>query len=175
MLSSLKLDNKSSELLAVCRLASCYCAKMKPIEQIRRENFTTLVAAEPSQAAFARKVGKDKNQVNQWLGRAGSRNISAETARELEKATGKPVGWLDHEHESGLNNAAVQSQPRRFDDATMTQALELLHLLADARPEDRRFQRPSWAMIQVAAKAIEKAEGASRMAMVEIFSHLEEV
>lgn len=71
---------------------------MKPIDDIRRENLAALVAAEPSQAAFARKVGKDKNQVNQWLGRAGKRNVSAEIAREIELKTGKPRGWMDHEH-----------------------------------------------------------------------------
>lgn len=65
-----------------------------------------------------------------------------------------------------------QSQSARLDDETMAQGIELLYLLADARPDDPRFNRPSWAMIQVAAKAVKRAEGSSREAMAEILSEL---
>jgi len=59
-----------------------------------------------------------------------------------------------------------------FDDATMAQALELLYLLADARPEDRRLRRPTWATVQAAAKAIKRAEGDQRNAMANFLSEL---
>ena len=57
----------------------------------------------------------------------------------------------------------------------MTQAVELLYLMADARPEDRRFRRFNWAMIQVAAKGIQIAEGDARKAMAYILAELPEV
>lgn len=100
---------------------------MKPIEQIRRENFAALVAMEPSQAAFARKIGKDKNQVSQWLGRAGARNISAETAREIEAACNRPSGWLDHDHVAALNTTPLTfSQDVRLDPAKLAASIEFL-------------------------------------------------
>lgn len=64
------------------------------------------------------------------------------------------------------------SQSARFDDATMAQALELLYLMADARPEDQRFRRFTWPMILVAAKGIHKAAGNPREAMAEILADL---
>lgn len=73
---------------------------MKPVELIRRENLDLLVREAESQAAFARTVGKDKNQINQWLGRSGSRNISTPTARLIEEKTGKPKGWLDQDRDA---------------------------------------------------------------------------
>lgn len=81
---------------------------MKPIEEIRRDRLAVLVAGEASQASFARKIGKDKNQVNQWLGRAGSRNMSAETAREIERKCAKPPGWMDSESDPETT-ASLQS------------------------------------------------------------------
>ncbi|MFQ6309889.1 helix-turn-helix transcriptional regulator [Lysobacter capsici] len=103
---------------------------MKPIEQIRRENFAALVAAEPSQAAFARKIGKDKNQVSQWLGRAGARNISAETAREIEAMLSKPAGWMDHDHPPTAGSTVVtESQPGGLDAVKLAASIEFLQEL----------------------------------------------
>lgn len=65
-----------------------------------------------------------------------------------------------------------ESQPARWDDATMQQAVELLHLMADARPEDRKFRRLTWGMILIAAKGIQKAEGDPRKAMAQILADL---
>jgi transcriptional regulator with XRE-family HTH domain len=64
------------------------------------------------------------------------------------------------------------SQPAGFDEATMSQALELLYLLADARPEDSRLRRPTWATILAAAKAIKRAEGEQREAMAQFLTDL---
>jgi hypothetical protein len=89
---------------------------MKPMDEIRRANLAALVAQEPSQAAFARKVGKDKNQVNQWLGRAGKRNLGADTAREIEAACGKPRGWMDHEHGDSDQSHLLGIDPAKLPD-----------------------------------------------------------
>lgn len=64
------------------------------------------------------------------------------------------------------------SQNARFDDDTMSQAVELLYLMADARPEDRRFRRFNWAMILLAAKGIQNSEGDPRQAMAYILDEL---
>lgn len=42
----------------------------------------------------------------------------------------------------------------RFDDDTLSQAIDLLYLLAELRPSDPRFRRITWPMIQVAAKGV---------------------
>ncbi|OBR79088.1 MULTISPECIES: helix-turn-helix transcriptional regulator [Xanthomonas] len=67
---------------------------------------------------------------------------------------------------------AAASQPERLDDETIAQGFELLYLLADARPDDSRFDRPTWPMVRVAAKAIKRAEGSPREAMAEILAEL---
>ena len=64
------------------------------------------------------------------------------------------------------------SQPARRDDANLAQAVELLHMLADLRPDDARFRRISWHAIQVTAKAIAKAEGSQKEAVRMILEDL---
>lgn len=80
---------------------------------------------------------------------------------------------LDELVHQDMENAGGPSQPVGFSDATMTQAVELLHMLAELRPDDQRFRKVSWRAIQVTAKAITKAEGsqkdAVRMILEELF------
>lgn len=59
-----------------------------------------------------------------------------------------------------------ESQPARFDDETMSQAVELLYLLADLRPEDQRFRRLTWPMIQMAAEGIRRRQAGVEMKAV---------
>lgn len=66
------------------------------------------------------------------------------------------------------------SQPVGFTDATMSQAVELLHMLAELRPDDLRFRRVSWRAIQVTAKAISKAEGSREDAVRMILEEMVE-
>lgn len=77
-------------------------------------------------------------------------------------------------HDLELEGAPVGSQPVGFDDATMAQAVELLHMLAELRPDDARFRRVSWRAIQVTAKAITKAEGSQKDAVRMILEELAE-
>lgn len=67
--------------------------------------------------------------------------------------------WRDHlsKHHPDIDRF-VPSQAARFDDGTIAQAIDLLYLLADLRPDDKRFSRLTWPMIQVAAKAITRAD-----------------
>lgn len=66
----------------------------------------------------------------------------------------------------------VSSQPAGRDDANLPQAVDLLHMMADLRPDDPRLQRISWHAIQVAAKAISKAEGSQKEAVRMILEEL---
>lgn len=65
-----------------------------------------------------------------------------------------------------------ESQPARLDNEIMAQAVDLLYLIADHRPDDPRFARLTWPMIQVAAKAIRRAEAGAnqREVIAEILS-----
>lgn len=89
-------------------------AGMQPISVIRRVNLAALVQEAGGQAPFADKVGKDKNQVYQWLiedeSNPQSRNMKHGTARAIEEICGRPVGWLDVVHEVSRTATAAQSQ-----------------------------------------------------------------
>lgn len=127
-----------------------------------------------------------------------ARNAKGWTRRELQAASGIPystlagleVGdqktstaipalasaldvhalWLAENR--GPRSFSGGSQNARYDDATMAQAVELLYLMADARPEDKRFRRLTWPMVLLAAKGIQNAEGDPRKAMAMILADL---
>lgn len=67
---------------------------------------------------------------------------------------------------------SLPSQPAGRSDANLAQAVELLHMLADLRPDDARFRRISWHAIQVTAKAIARAEGSQKEAVRMILEDL---
>ncbi|MCQ4165115.1 helix-turn-helix domain-containing protein [Tahibacter harae] len=69
------------------------------------------------------------------------------------------AAWLETGRGTKRVDAAefLASQLTRFDDATMAQAIDLLYQIADHRPDDHRFARLTWPMIQVAAKAVARA------------------
>lgn len=109
------LDVASSLTLAGRRLASRYASPMKAIEQIRRENLDRLVNEHGGQAELARTVRKDKNQINQWLGRAGSRNLSAGSARQIEERLHLPKGWMDQDRDAiDLASQATTLDPEKL-------------------------------------------------------------
>lgn len=88
---------------------------MSTIVEIRRANLQSLVSREGGQAALSRRIGKDKNQVNQWLGRKGSRNMGDSTARHIEQALMLPAGWMDRPHGLGVQEPAVRYAPPESD------------------------------------------------------------
>lgn len=71
-----------------------------------------------------------------------------------------------------LDGALDASHAVGPDDATMAQAIDLLYLMGNARPEDRRFDRLNWAMIKIAAKGIQRSDGDPRKAMAVILEEL---
>jgi hypothetical protein len=102
---------------------------MKPISDIRRQNLAFLVAQKGTQAAAASLLGKDKNQIYQWLldpGTDGARNIGPRSARLIESKFEKPEGWLDHEQ-------IAPSQSVGRDLTKMAAAVEWVRWAAEAR------------------------------------------
>lgn len=106
-----------------------------PTAVIRRDNLNLLIRAEAKGNAsdFARMVGKDRRQVSAWA--TGRKTMADDTAREIETARRKPVGWMDRKHgDSSLSvhaDSRIESQPQRLDDVKMAHALTLLRHLAD--------------------------------------------
>lgn len=106
---------------------------MKTADEIRRERLAELVREAGSQVAVADRLGKNKNQVYQWLlpsERDGARDIGHDMAREIETAFKKPRGWLDNDpelvsdpNESSRNVHGGQSYAARLDAAILAQAV----------------------------------------------------
>lgn len=75
--------------------------KMKNIEETYRQRLGLLITQFGSQAALARQIDRTPSQLNQWVVGAPNsatgkpRSMSSRTARHIEKATGKPEGWMD--------------------------------------------------------------------------------
>ncbi len=93
----------NSHALVAGNVVNCYKAGMKDIDEIRLENFR-MILTKYSQAEIARRMGKTPPQIYQWAGKAlgssakGLRNISSDTAREIESALGLDANWMDHPH-----------------------------------------------------------------------------
>lgn len=71
------------------------------IEDIRRDNARWLRDHEAgrNQAEFGRRMGScNRQQVTNWIGIHPVKGIGHETARQIERAFGRPVGWLDERH-----------------------------------------------------------------------------
>lgn len=129
-----------------------------------------------------KQVGEESGAGQSWLQRflnpdspSGIQKANAEKLGQLARYFGVSVDAITRSDLAGRTASQSQSQPARFDDATMAQAVEMLYIMRDARPDDRRFHRPTWSMILVAAKCIDRAEGDPRGAMAEILAELAEV
>ena len=74
---------------------------MKTIQETYRIRLEQLINEYGSQAKLSQLTGISPSQLSQWLnaskisGTNKRRAMSARTARRLEEATGKPVGWFD--------------------------------------------------------------------------------
>ena len=103
---------------------------MKKIEDVRRDNLRRLRDELQGVQNLADRIGKSQSQVSQWLNASTHsasgkpRTISSASCREIEKATGKPDGWMDVEH---VPLTVVQSN----------EATALRKILADTSAEVR--------------------------------------
>jgi hypothetical protein len=77
---------------------------------ISRANARYLAESVGGFARFAEKVGLADAQVSQVLGKNPIRNIGVKTARRIEVAFAKPLGWIDQPHdENGLAALSVET------------------------------------------------------------------
>lgn len=128
-----------------------------------------------------KQVGEESGAGQSWLQRymnpdkpSGIQKANVEKLGQLARYFNVTVDALQKSNlAAGHASASGQSQSARFDDEIMAQAVELLFLMGDARPDDKRFARPTWPMIQVAAKAIMRAEGEKRAAMAAVLEELD--
>lgn len=78
--------------------------QMITIETIHRENLQALALEFGGVAAVAAKIGCSASQYSQWMngsensGTGKPRGMRPSSARRIELATGKPVGWMDQPH-----------------------------------------------------------------------------
>lgn len=79
---------------------------MNFIDDIRRENLAALAEEVGGAAVLSRRLDREESQVSQWIRGAKHsvtgkrRGMKSETARWIETTTGKPLGWLDIQHEA---------------------------------------------------------------------------
>jgi hypothetical protein len=80
-------------------------ARMKTIDEIYRDNLRLLAAEHNSVVAVADLIGCSSSQYSQWMngsensGTGKPRGMRVSTARRIEKACGKPAGWMDKVHD----------------------------------------------------------------------------
>lgn len=80
-------------------------------KQIRFQNLLGLIRETGSKAELARQTGADEAHLSQIVARGGVpgvRNVGDDLARKLEVGTGKPFGWMDHDH-SGFDRGNTES------------------------------------------------------------------
>lgn len=73
------------------------------ITNIRRENARMLAKEVGGPAEFGRRVAMADSQITHLIGAKKTKNIGSIIARRIEKAFGKPTGWLDTYHPPGGN------------------------------------------------------------------------
>jgi hypothetical protein len=93
------------------RLNSGVSTHMQSVAENRRRKLAEIVAEAGSQSSVAIAIGKDRNQIHQWLlepTQPGARNIGSASARQIESCYGKPAGWLD-QGESDITESRIAS------------------------------------------------------------------
>jgi hypothetical protein len=85
---------------------------MEDIDEVRRKNLRSEAVRLGGDAELARAIGKDKNQIYQWIRTddpVQQRTMRKTMARAIEAKLGRPIGWLDQSH-----SLAVNEQPSTY-------------------------------------------------------------
>jgi transcriptional regulator with XRE-family HTH domain len=110
---------------------------------LRRQNLLLILehAFDRKPTLLAKRMGKSGAQISQW--KSGHRDIHEDSARRIELAAGKPVGWMDLPHDSGheglVTRETVAALPFHSPRPAPRVALEALcdELARVAEPERR--------------------------------------
>lgn len=93
---------------------------MKTTFEIHKENLEALVEEFDSVTAVAKMIGCSDSQYSQWLngstnsGTGKPRGMRPASARRIEKACGKPSGWMDREHQKAAVVVNLESESLGF-------------------------------------------------------------
>ena len=79
--------------------------------QIRLANLLSLIDEAGNASELARRIGSDPNYISQIISPKAKRNVGHSFARRIEKAFGKPSGWMDQIHH-GETRAALPAAPK---------------------------------------------------------------
>ena len=85
------------------------------VKEIRRENLAALVSKRGSRKPLAEAIGTDPAYISQLLSDKTKADMGHQLARRIEKALGKPRGWMDRSHrEAGMS---VLEAPAAYEEA----------------------------------------------------------
>jgi hypothetical protein len=89
------------------------------VKSIRRKNLSIVLAEVGGPKRLAALVKDEKpwepNYVSQL--KSPKKSFGDKTARKIEEAAGKPLGWMDHDHGAVAKGAAVRLTKEGSDDA----------------------------------------------------------
>jgi hypothetical protein len=120
------------------------------VGEIRKRNLQMLVAQAEGTSALAKQVERDPKYIAQLVSRVTKKPIGGRICRHIEKALGKPVGWLDRPqwpseddgsanqfgytvtYELSIREAKIVDYLRQADDRTKNIVDAVLH--ADDQP-----------------------------------------
>lgn len=124
------------------------------IDDIRHANLLILINSPGGIAELAKKLGhKNGTQISQWKNRSPDsktgkpRAISTISARRIESALKKELGWMDHDHSSASEPSASTAPKPHPDIQRLLDLTEqmtdtgLQHLLIDAEHYVNKYPR----------------------------------
>lgn len=116
---------------------------MKTINEIHLDNLRALVDEFKSVTAVAALIGCSDSQYSQWLnastnsGTGKPRGLRPVSTRRIEKACGKPTGWMDKEHPKLSVEAATIPQETMLYLWVSVEEAELVTNLRTSEPVGR--------------------------------------
>lgn len=87
--------------------SECYALPVSTIREIRLQRLQLLLSEHKGiKKLLGAAIGKAPSQVSQWIN--GTRTITEETAREIERSVKKPTGWMDLPIPSGSGHITLK-------------------------------------------------------------------
>jgi len=111
---------------------------MKSIDEIRTDNLRLLSDEQGGVGKLALAIGREQSQVSQWLNRSPMhgtgkpRVISTRSCRFVEKALGKPEGWMDRDHVASNGVLSAEVLFTGFRSMSVEEQRKFFHLLGEA-------------------------------------------
>lgn len=138
-LNAVQASYSSMALVAPGRALTCNSA-MKTCDEIRRVRLAQIIEQAGASTAVANALGVSPAMVSQW--KRGSldsktkkqRTISNETARKIEIAFSKPVGWMDNLYAVEYENLLSAIERRGLSTDQVIRLIEAMPDLAQAKP-----------------------------------------